>query len=177
MNNPMGPPVMGDNAATDHRVPAAHTIANLEFLLRVLPPGSAVEPRASTTKKPCRLAAGGVGAGMASRTPRTPCGPCTKVREFRTRFSVTSRDRGACCWQTSFVVAFMSRNDHEIGDDPRGQGSGASQIRRATKRPPQPRRFFHDTIICHNPIGRTPRCKPDAAKPRTNGATTDLTIP
>ena len=60
MNHPMGPPAMGDDTATDQRVPAALTIANLEFLLRVLLPGSAIETTAIWPKVICRLAGGGV---------------------------------------------------------------------------------------------------------------------
>jgi hypothetical protein len=61
VNHPMGPPAMGDNTATDQRVPAALTIANLEFLLRVLLPGSAVETNTNYLEIECRLATRGRG--------------------------------------------------------------------------------------------------------------------
>ena len=59
MNHPMGSPAVGDNAATDQRVPDAHTIANLEFLLRVLPPSSAVETNTNYLEIERRLATRG----------------------------------------------------------------------------------------------------------------------
>jgi hypothetical protein len=55
---------MGDNTATDQRVPAALTIANLEFLLRFLLPGSAIETNTNYLKIECRLAIRGPGWGQ-----------------------------------------------------------------------------------------------------------------
>lgn len=69
MNDPMGPPAVEANAAADQRVPAARTVANLGFLLRVLLPGSAVETGATFPTIECRLAGGGV-CDKVAPTPR-----------------------------------------------------------------------------------------------------------